>query len=34
MKNLEKIVPKVVLSDYLKSEVKLTVRLQELRTQF
>jgi hypothetical protein len=34
MKNVEKNVPKVVLSDYLKSEVRLTVGLQELRAQF
>jgi hypothetical protein len=33
MKNLEKNVPKVVLSDYLKSEVRLIVRLHELRAQ-
>ena len=34
MKNLERKVPKVVLSDYLKSEVRLTVGLHELRAQF
>ena len=34
MKNLEKNVPKVVLSDYLKSEVRLTVGFHELRAQF
>ena len=34
MKNVEKNVPKVVLSDYLKSEVRLTVGLHELRAQF
>jgi hypothetical protein len=34
MKNLKKNVPKVVLSDYWKSEFRLTVGLHELRTQF
>ena len=34
MKNLEKNVPKVVLSDYLKSEVRLTMGFHELKAQF
>jgi hypothetical protein len=34
MKNWKKSVPKVVLSDYLKSEFRPTVGLHELRTQF
>jgi hypothetical protein len=34
MKNLEKNVPKVELSDCLKSEFRLTVELDEIRAQF
>ena len=33
-KNLEIIKPKVGLSDYLKSEIRLTVELHELQAQF